>query len=78
VEKSEFAAFSSAVPSDVKIFSYEGRDDKIIYDHWVRRVGGELKYEPYVSKTKRANLQLFDSLQRDLTGLGESSVLFRR
>ncbi|MEN8516064.1 DUF4435 domain-containing protein [Burkholderia sp. RS02] len=76
VEKSQFAAFSSAIPDDVKIFSYEGRDDKIAYDHWVRRIDGELKYEPYVSETKHANLQLFDSLRRDLTGLGDRVYFF--
>lgn len=76
VEKSEFAAFSSSVPDDHKIFSFEGRDDKIVYDHWVRWIDSDLRYEPYVSKNKCANLKLFDSLCRDLTGLGDRVYFF--
>lgn len=76
VEKSEFAAFSSSIPDDHKIFSFEGRDDKVVYDHWIRRIAAGLKYEPYVSKNKRANLHLFDSLCRDLTGLADRVYFF--
>nr|WP_315598381.1 DUF4435 domain-containing protein [uncultured Cupriavidus sp.] len=76
VDKTEFATFSSSVPEGIKIFSFEGRDDKIIYDHWIRRIAFDVAYEPYVSKNKRSNLQLFDSLQRDLTGLGQRVYFF--
>ncbi|WP_186126127.1 DUF4435 domain-containing protein [Burkholderia gladioli] len=76
VEKARFAIFASALPRGVRIFSYEGPDDKLIYDYWIRRLRVDFRYEPYVCKNKCAVLELFDSLERDRTGLGNEVFFF--
>ncbi|MBU9262857.1 DUF4435 domain-containing protein [Burkholderia multivorans] len=76
VAKVEFAAFASAVPDDVKIFAYEGVADKIIYYHWLAKVGLDIAYEPYVCRNKRNALNLFDVLSADMTGLGDRVYYF--
>lgn len=76
VTKVEFAAFASAIPDDVKIFAYEGVADKIIYYHWLAKVGLDIACEPYVCKNKRNTLNLFYVLSEDLTGLGDRVYYF--
>lgn len=76
VVKVDFATFASTLPEDVNIFAYEGPADKCLYYHWIKRISGGLKYEPYVGKNKRKVLQLFDLLQEDKTGLGNRVFFF--
>ena len=76
VLKVDFAAFASAIPDDTKIFAFEGPADKAVFYHWIKSVSPALKYEPHVCKNKFNVLQLFDSLQSDLTGLAERAYFF--
>jgi len=76
VLKVDFAAFASAIPDDTKIFAFEGPADKAIFYHWIKAVNSAIKYESHVCKNKFSVLQLFDSLQSDLTGLAERAYFF--
>jgi hypothetical protein len=76
VAKIQFAEFASTICENDKIFAYEGRDDKIVYYYWVRRLRHGLAYTPYVCKNKAKTLQLFDSLKEDKTGLIERVYFF--
>jgi hypothetical protein len=76
VEKMELATFAASIPEGTIIFAYEGRDDKVVFYHWVNRIDSTLKYEPYICKNKWMTLQLFDSLNIDLTGLKDRVYFF--
>lgn len=76
VAKVQFAAYASACRTDAYIFAYEGPSDKQVYYHWIKRIDPQLTYEPYICKNKHRTLQLFDSLQTDLTGLGARVFYF--
>ena len=76
VIKAEFSAFASGVSEETRVFAYEGVNDKCVYYHWILRIAPEIKYEPFLCKSKLRVLQLFDCIADDLTGLGERTYFF--
>ncbi len=76
VIKSTFAAHRSALAAETRVFVYEGPSDKTAYYVWVKALQPNLKYEPFICKTKDKVLQLFDLLQRDATGLANGVYFF--
>ncbi|CAB3783410.1 DUF4435 domain-containing protein [Pararobbsia alpina] len=76
VEKMELATFAASIPEGTIIFAYEGRDDKVIFYHWINRIDSTLRYEPFICKNKWMTLRLFDSLNIDLTGLKDRVYFF--
>lgn len=55
--------------SDEPIFAFEGRDDREAYSAWIRRVAGQLSYEPFECGNKKKTLDLFDIVEVDESGL---------
>jgi hypothetical protein len=51
------------------IFAFEGRDDREAYSAWIRRVDGQLTYEPFECGNKKKTLDLFDLVEVDKSGL---------
>ncbi|WP_162592891.1 DUF4435 domain-containing protein [Variovorax sp. PBL-E5] len=76
VTKTEFATFASGVPADHRILVFEGRDDKIAYAHWLRRIANDFRYEALIRHNKAAVLKLHESLSGDLTGLSRRALYF--
>jgi hypothetical protein len=75
VLKAQLASLKSSC-SISRVFAYEGVSDKVIYYHWISKVKPDLDYEPFVCKSKNQLLQLFDLLQKDLTGLSDDVYFF--
>lgn len=76
VLKTEFITKISAIPEDFKIFAFEGVGDKCVYYHWIKKIDPTVKYESYICGNKDKVLKLFDSLVRDLTGIGNRVYYF--
>lgn len=76
VVKTEFAQQMSTISPSVRIFAVEGPGDRCVYFHWTRSVAPQLEYEFFQCGNKDKVLQLFDSLERDRTGLGALVYFF--
>lgn len=76
VIKTQLATFASTISEDIKIFCYEGVDDKKVYYQWIKTASSNLRYEPFICKGKKRVLQLLDSLNDDVTGLGNRVYYF--
>lgn len=75
VLKAQLASLKSSC-SVARVFAYEGVTDKTIYYHWIERLRPNLEYEPFVCKNKNQLLQLFDSLQKDRSGMSSGVYFF--
>jgi hypothetical protein len=73
--KLEFLRFRANSPKAV-IFAFEGKDDKIIYSHWIRQYCNNFEYEPFPCNNKHRTLKLKNALERDLNGLEENVYFF--
>lgn len=58
------------------VLVFEGVDDKAVYFHWIRQINAELVYEPFLCQGKAQVLQLFDAMERDVTGMGAGVLYF--
>lgn len=73
--KIELLNFSANNPDSI-IFAFEGKDDKVIYSHWIRQFSVFLSYEPFPCQNKYRTLKLKESLERDLNELGRNVYFF--
>jgi hypothetical protein len=68
VLKLELIKLRSRCPA-ITIFVVEGDEDKSVYSQWIRLVRLELRHEYFVTRGKRQALGLYQSVERDVTGL---------
>ena len=64
VSKTDILTLRSKIPS-LRIFVFEGDDDKIVYHAWISRCAPDIAYEPFCCKGKEKVLALRDSLALD-------------
>ncbi|HCF1165702.1 DUF4435 domain-containing protein [Pseudomonas aeruginosa] len=72
--KLKLVSLKSSTPKSL-IFVFEGKDDKVIYYNWIRRIKDEIRYEPFPCEGKKYVLQLIGIVRRDLNNL-ENQVYF--
>lgn len=75
VLKTRLATLKSSSPKTT-VFAFEGKDDKVIYYNWTKRVRNELKYEPFPCNGKKYVIQLINIIKRDLNNIGENVYIF--
>ncbi len=75
VLKAELGVAKSS-SAGIKIFAYEGVDDKLIYSHWLSKFQPDILYEPFICRNKNQLLQLWSSLKSDLSGMGKNVYFF--
>lgn len=73
--KYEFMRFREKNPEAI-IFAFEGKDDKIIYSHWIRQYCNHFEYEPFPCHNKHRTLKLKYALERDLNELQQNVYFF--
>ena len=73
--KAELLNFRSSNPNAI-IFAFEGKDDKIVYSHWIRQFSITFPYKPFPCQNKHRTLKLKESLERDLNGLANNVYFF--
>ena len=61
---------------DVKIFVFEGEDDRSVYFNWMKALDRSIVYEPYTCKGKAALLKLRAAVDRDLHELASDVYFF--
>lgn len=65
----------SSLP-DVKIFVFEGEDDRSVYFNWMRAIDPSISYEPYTCKGKSGVLKLRSAVARDINDLSKDVYFF--
>jgi hypothetical protein len=75
VAKTDILVLRSKIPN-VRIFVFEGDDDKVIYHSWISRVSANLRYEPFCCNGKTKVLALRDSLASDKANSVEGIYFF--
>ncbi|WP_082016275.1 DUF4435 domain-containing protein [Aureimonas altamirensis] len=75
VLKYNLATLRSHSP-DVPVLAFEGPDDKVIYNQWVRRIRPGLAYEPFPCSGKKQVFGLRAMLREDLGNLNRNVYFF--
>lgn len=75
VLKARLVTIRSKFPSAL-IFAFEGKDDKVIYYNWTKRVRSNISYEPFPCDGKKNVLELIEVAERDLNNIGENVYFF--
>lgn len=68
VLKYDFLSLRQQIP-DLRIFVFEGDEDKQVYRAWIGRIDQDMDYEPFVCNGKKKVLSLREILKKDRSGM---------